>query len=175
MSIKLYAGDRVLIKNHGVISWLIRWWTSSDWNHLVPVLNQAGDILQIDLRGGVRIENLSMFIHRKCELLVLRPAIEFTAEQQANFLNAAWSIIGRKYDWLSFGAFLLNRKDLQRKKRFNCSEGTLFVDQAAGLLLNRPMTLISPLSYSEFWSAGMFKLVAHWIRPRKGAKLWLLQ
>ncbi len=157
----LQIGDRVLTKCEkgwrAIFSELIAWWLHSKHSHVMPVISTDGQILDITLPRP-KITSLVEWFSGKYRVTILRPVAELTAAQQRKFIETAQQIQSRDYDLESFVSFLANSPTRDPRK-INCAEGTLLCDQAAGMLVNCDGVLISPQSYDDFATAGMFMMI----------------
>jgi hypothetical protein len=106
----------------------------------------------------VRTGNIRDYLGGTHHVCLLRPRVPFTPEQGVAWMCAGREMIGKKYDIRSFWGFLTGKGE-QNGGRPNCAEALLTMDQAAGLLTERNMALISPQSYAEFASAGLFDII----------------
>ena len=158
MSTLYQPGDRLLVASGQLGSRALRWWLNSAYSHVVPVLDVAGTTLEIR-PPRPKFGSVAAYRAGKHRLLHLRPVVPWAPAQISAYLAAAEQLRVQRYDLLSFAGFLLNRPKIEDGKRVNCSEGMLVMDHAAGLLTGRTLALVSPQSYVEFASAGLFTII----------------
>jgi len=157
----LQIGDRVLTKCQkgykAIGSELIAWWLHSRWSHIMPVVSEDGDVLDITIPRP-KIVSLKEHCNGAYRMVILRPVTPFDENQKKWFKGMAECLAGREYDLISFVGFLRNA-NTQDPSKVNCAEGTLLCDQAAGLLTSHDGKLISPQSYDDYATAGLFKVI----------------
>ena len=107
----LQIGDRVLTKCQkgykAIGSELIAWWLHSRWSHIMPVISESGDVLDITLPKP-KIVSLKEHCTGAYRMVILRPVVPFTDEQKYKFVEMARTIKGQNYDLVSFIGFLKN-------------------------------------------------------------------
>jgi hypothetical protein len=80
----LLPGDRLLTLKDSIFSAAICWWLSSDWSHLVPILNEDGETLNIT-HPTVRPGHVSDYLREDAyTVALLRPRMPLTPEQTAD-------------------------------------------------------------------------------------------
>ena len=157
----LRTGDRILSRRiTGPIKYFsncLAWFLHSNWSHVVPVIdsNVCLDILW----PKSKIVSNSIFLSPDYKIMILRPRIEFTVEQNIKWIAAANLLSGEEYDLESFAGFLLDKPSIQNCSKINCSEGCLICDKSVGLLTNYDGHLVSPQTYEDFATAGMFDII----------------
>jgi hypothetical protein len=152
------AGDRLLTTREGPISAGIRWWLNAEYSHVVPVLNDRGEVLDVRWPKA-KIKHASEYLADRYRILHLRPVEPLTLIQSASWEAAGRGLVGTKYDALSYLGFVTNRQEIEDPERTNCAEACLIMDHSAGILPGRRLALISPQSYMEFLAAGVFEVV----------------
>lgn len=150
------AGDRLLLLRSNWFSHLVAWWLSSEWSHVVPIINTTSG-LEVSW-PKVRRSKIADYLAGNYTVALLRPRVPLSAEQTNAWLHTGYGLIGKKYDIRSFWGFLTGNSE-QNNGRVNCTEALLEMDQAAGLLTGRTPRLISPQSYAEFVAAGLFDVI----------------
>ena len=117
----LRTGDRILSRRiTGPIKYFsncLAWFLHSNWSHVVPVIdsNVCLDILW----PKSKIVSNSIFLSPDYKIMILRPRIEFTVEQNIKWIAAANLLSGEEYDLESFAGFLLDKPSIQN----SCSKG----------------------------------------------------
>jgi len=157
----LQIGDHVLTKCEkgwrAIFSELIAWWLHSKFSHVMPVVSESGDVLDITLPKP-KITSLAEWFNGNYRVMILRPVTPLTTSEQIKFISTAQQIRSRDYDLKSFLGFLENNPTRDPKK-INCAEGTLLCDQSAGILVHHDGVLISPQSYDDYADGGLFQVI----------------
>lgn len=161
-TMKLQIGDRLLTKRIAglplLLSEAIAWWLHSKWSHIVPVLSET-ECLNITWPKP-KVIPIKHFTSGDYEYKILRPIKNLTDDDKANWLITADEIRLQNYDTKSFLGFITNNSHIENSKRANCAEGTLYMDINSNIIPMCDVRLISPQSYENFATAGMFVIIA---------------
>lgn len=153
------AGDRALIKRRKgfarYISELICWWTNSKFSHIEPILDSAGNSIDVTV-PTIKKSNIRKYLNGDYRVVVIRPVQPIP--DLGAWIMAGHDVLGVRYDLLSYIGYLIN-KPIQGRKTFNCSEATFYMDQKAGLFKAAQNLFISPQTYADFTVAGMFTVI----------------
>lgn len=153
----LRTGDRLLTLGKNPLSPLLAWWLGCEYSHITPVMSRR--LVMNITWPRPTIETIEEFLAKQRRVLHLRPTTPFNSDQGKAWTERGNEILATDYDLLSFKGHLANDGKAQNGKKYNCAEGVLSLDHAAGLLLGRDFRLISPQSYVEFAAAGVFVVV----------------
>ena len=114
--------DIIFFRDNRITGKVIRWWTTSQFDHVEIALGNENSI-GAKPKGGVQIRPLS--VEKDSKWCVCRPVGRLTNKQKNNILNFAHSQIGKKYDYLGILGFAIDR-NIEDSNRWFCSE---FVDK----------------------------------------------
>ncbi len=117
-----------LIRDPGIISAAICWWTWGQWSH-VEIDNGDG-WLGARFTGGVMVRPYDYCRPVAQEIR----GVEMTAAEEALFWQAARGEIGRPYDWRAIAGLIL-RLPLARWGFWDCSEYVNFCFDRSGRLV----------------------------------------
>lgn len=118
MYIQAKCGDLIFVRSNHIGSKLIRWWTSSIFDHVEISLGN-GKTIGARPRGGVQINDVKLI--EAVNWCVAKPAIGLMDEQLAEIINFAKSQVNKKYDWLGVIGFVIDR-NINDPNRWFCSE-----------------------------------------------------
>jgi len=123
-----------------ISSWLIRWFTWSDWSHIDIALDD-GTLLGARSDGGVQIRPANYAAFSK----TVRYSVDCTEEQEARFMEAATSQIGTPYNFLGLLNFMFHR-DWRKTTDWFCSELVAWCFEQAGLPLLNPVVPVQRIT-----------------------------
>jgi hypothetical protein len=103
---------------HQVAAKFIRWWTTSDFNHVAFC---CGDDSVIEAVGGLGVVRRPIAIYARHKYLVLRSAEPMEEAQKEAMLAHAVSQLGKKYDFRGIVGFVWHR-NLHNPQKWFCSE-----------------------------------------------------
>ena len=120
----------LLFKGRGLVSWLIRWQTRSEYSHSALMLHD-GSIIEAWMTKGVR----QHWLNDWCDIDVF-DVHGITQEQWQAAIGYARAQIGKPYDWLAIIRFL-SRFRQPDDERWFCSELVFKAMEVAGVKLLR--------------------------------------
>lgn len=108
------AGDIVLVKRKTPISLLVRLLTNSKYSHVALAVSETY-VLEIDIKYNLRIRKMSYTCYD-----VYRLKRELSLTEEARLLQYAYSLVGKKYDFLRIFSLLIELSlHLRGHKIFN--------------------------------------------------------
>lgn len=116
-----------LIRDPGIISAAICWWTWGRWSH-VEIDNGTG-WLGARINGGVQVRSYNYCTPVAEEIRTL----SVTADQNQMFFQFARGEIGKPYDWLAIVGIILRLPLARSPYRWFCSEYVQACCVAAGV------------------------------------------
>lgn len=96
------TGDIVFIRGTDILSDIVRFFDPGEYNHVVLIVNDNGDMIEAD--EGIKV-NISPFLYESVEHTVISP--KYTQKQRANIFNAAQKYVGEDYDNLEIAGIVL--------------------------------------------------------------------
>ena len=138
-----------LFRGTGVVSWLIKTQTRSEYSHAALVLpNTLDHVIESREFAGVQVRKLTEHELRSVDFYAVP---DMSDEQYDKVMEAARAELGAKYDYWSVARFL-SKKPARQNNRWFCSEFVhkLLADAGHRLLNRVPSAEVPPawLSYS---------------------------
>jgi len=156
----LQSGDIALIKKVQGFRWLqesIAWWLNSEYSHCEPIIDSYGNSVDFTYPTN-KASNIQKYFNGQWRVCIISPAVMLSQEQQEAFSDTIKGLVGTEYAPLDYLGFLIN-KPVHEQGQYHCGSGTLAGCQAAGLLKRHSGAYISPQSFQEYTTAGLFNVV----------------
>lgn len=96
------TGDIVFIRSTGIIGDLVRDFDPGEYNHVVMIVNDEGEM--VEANEGERV-TITLFPYEELEHKVVSP--NYTSEQLEKIYDGAGKYVGEKYDNLEIAGIVL--------------------------------------------------------------------
>lgn len=101
---KYTTGDIVFVRGEDIESKLVRFFDPGEFNHVVLIVNDRGEMIEASEGEKVRI---APFLYESLEHEVISP--KYTAKQKADIFNDAQKYVGESYDNLEIAGIVLSK------------------------------------------------------------------
>ena len=122
---------------------IIRWWTSSQINHVAWCMGD-GTVIEAIPRG-VSQNLISEYDSKNYKFALLRPTRKFSKKEIDAITEFSFKQIGKGYDFRGLAGFVINRDIIDRNKWF-CSELVCCQAETGNLILvpRKPAGIVVP-------------------------------
>jgi len=149
----IFAGDIVLVRNRGLIAWLIRVITKSPYDH-IGIFSSPSEVIEAKPKGVLKSDFADCIRDRSFVVYRLKNEKKFSVNKAIAF---AESFVGDEYDFFQIFKilfkFLFKRKRNDNNRAWTCSELVAEAYREGGIKVNKNLDYATP---GTFWRSELF-------------------